>query len=100
MYVIFLTFAENRARASELMDGHKAWIRKGVSDGVFLLVGSLTPNAGGAILARGENRESIEARISEDPFVAEAVVTAQIHEIAPSLAALELSLLLPQPVSQ
>lgn len=94
MFVIFLTFAENRERAGALMDAHKAWIREGLDDDVFQLVGSLLPNAGGAILAHGESRVAIEARLARDPFVAEGVVKAAIHEIALSLSAEPLRFLL------
>jgi uncharacterized protein YciI len=65
------------------MDGHKAWIQAGFADGVFLLAGSLTTAAGGAVLAAGVSLEDIQARVATDPFVVEGVVTAEIHEIAP-----------------
>lgn len=65
------------------MDGHNAWIRRGFEDGIFLLVGSLQPNAGGAILAHGASLTAIEARVQDDPFVAEGVVRAEILEVVP-----------------
>lgn len=83
MFVVFLRFSANRARAGEFMDGHNAWIRGGFEDGVFLMTGSLQPAAGGAVLAHGLSREDLERRVAEDPFVAEGVVTAEILEIAP-----------------
>ena len=86
MFTVFLTFAENRDRAPELMAAHNAWIRQGFEDGVFLLVGSLKPGPGGAVIAHGADRASLEARVAEDPFVAEGVVTAEIHEISPARA--------------
>lgn len=90
MFVIFLTFAENRSEAGRLMDAHKAWIRQGVEEGIFHLVGSLTTGTGGAILAHGETRAEIEVRVAHDPFVIEGVVSAQIHEFVPSLASASL----------
>ncbi|BDW87377.1 hypothetical protein DYI21_17655 [Thalassospira tepidiphila] len=86
MFAIFLKFAENRAKAPEFMDAHKAWIKQGFDDGVFLMVGSLQPNMGGAVLAHGVSRDEIEARVNEDPFVAEDIVTAEILEISPARA--------------
>lgn len=83
MFVVFLRFSANRARAGELMDGHNAWIRHGFEDGVFLLAGSLQPAAGGAVLAHNVTREALERRIGDDPFVAEEVVSAEILEIVP-----------------
>lgn len=86
MFAIFLKFAENRAKAPEFMDAHKAWIKQGFDDGVFLMVGSLQPNMGGAVLAHGVSRGDIETRVNEDPFVIEGIVTAEILEISPARA--------------
>ncbi|MGV6873048.1 YciI family protein [Pseudochelatococcus sp. B33] len=83
MFVTFLRFAGNRAAAPQFMAAHNDWIAQGFADGVFLCVGSLEPAAGGAILAHGESRAAHEARIAADPFVAEGVVTVDIHEIDP-----------------
>ena len=93
MFVIQLHFAD-KSRAGELMSGHKEWIARGFDEGVFLLVGNLEPGLGGALLAHGASRGAIEARVGEDPFVAEGVVTAAIHEIAPSRTDARLEFLL------
>lgn len=82
MFVITLRFAD-KAKAPPFMEGHNAWIRRGFDDGVFLLAGSLQPNAGGAILAQETSLERIEARVQEDPFVVEGVVHAEILAITP-----------------
>ncbi len=82
MFVITLRFAD-KTKAPQFMDGHNAWIKRGFDDGVFLLVGSLQPNAGGAILAHRASPEEIEARVQDDPFVAQGVVSAAILAIAP-----------------
>ena len=84
MFVVFLEFAQNSDRAGELLEAHKTWLGRGFDDGVFLLAGSLQPGRGGAILAHGTDLEALEARVAEDPFVAESVVTASISEITPS----------------
>lgn len=83
MFVVLLRFSTNKAKAPELMDAHNAWIKQGIEDGVFLVVGSLQPKAGGAVLAHGVSRDAITARVNEDPFVAEEVVAAEILEISP-----------------
>lgn len=81
MFVILLKFSENKSDAPNFLAGHKAWIEKGLADGVFLVVGSLKPNAGGAILAHGCTTDEITERVNQDPFVAENVVSAQILEV-------------------
>jgi hypothetical protein len=85
MFVIFLRFAENRHLAGEHMDGHNDWVRQGVDDAVFLLVGSLGGGQGGAILAHGVTRAELEKRLDADPFVAERIVVPDITEIQPAL---------------
>ncbi len=86
MFVVLLRFSTNKAQASQFMEGHKAWIQRGMEDGVFLVVGSLQPNAGGAILAHGISLAELQARVNEDPFVEENVVSAEILEMTPTRA--------------
>ncbi|MDK1489731.1 hypothetical protein QN219_06620 [Sinorhizobium sp. 7-81] len=83
MFVVTLKLSDNRAKASALMEGHNAWIKRGFDDSIFLLTGSLRSNAGGAVLAHNTTRADLEARLKEDPFVAEGVVSADILEIEP-----------------
>jgi uncharacterized protein YciI len=86
MFIVLLKFADNKGQAGQFMEGHKAWIRRGFDDGVFLLVGSLQPNLGGGILAHNASLADLQSRVSDDPFVAENVVRAEILEITPSRA--------------
>lgn len=94
MFVVLLRFSDNKARAAELMAAHNAWIQQGIDDGVLLLVGSLQPAAGGALLAHGVSRADLDARVRQDPFVEAGVVHAEILEIAPKRADARLSFLL------
>ncbi len=93
MYVVFLRFGDNKSRAGEHMDAHKAWIARGFDDGVFLVIGSLQPAQGGAIVAHNTTREDLEARVHEDPFVIEKVAVPEIFEISPARADDRLSFL-------
>ncbi|MEM9684592.1 MAG: hypothetical protein AAF942_15070 [Pseudomonadota bacterium] len=94
MYLILLTFSENRDQAPRFLDGHKAWIARGFEDGVFLLVGSLKPEGGGGIVAHGATLSEVRERVQNDPFVAEDIVKADIVEISPARADDRLSFLL------
>lgn len=82
MFVVTLRFAD-KSKAPGLVDAHNAWVGRGFEDGVFLLAGGIRPNAGGAILAHGTSPEALEARVREDPFVAEGVVVAEILAVSP-----------------
>jgi uncharacterized protein YciI len=94
MFVVLLKFSDNRGKASQFMEGHKEWIKRGFDDGVFLLVGSLQPNLGGGIIAHHTSRPDLQRRVDEDPFVLENVVSAEILEITPSKADVKLNFLL------
>ncbi len=83
MFLVTLRFSANKAQASNLMSAHNDWIRRGFDDRVFLMSGSLKPGVGGIVLAHGLTREALDERVSEDPFVVEDVVSAEILEIAP-----------------
>ena len=83
MFVVLLKFSDNKSRASDFMLGHNEWIKRGIDDGKFLLVGSIKPGAGGAILAVDSSLAALQERVNADPFVVENIVSAEILEIAP-----------------
>lgn len=93
MFIIFLRFTEKKSQASQFMDGHKAWVKRGFADGVFLLAGSLEPGQGGALLAHQTSLPDLQHRVNEDPFVSEGIVQAEIHEVDPGMACDELQFL-------
>ncbi len=82
MFVVLLRFVEGRD-PSEHLPGHNAWIERGFADGVFLTVGTLV-GGGGAVIASGEDRPDLDARVAADPLVAQGVVTAEVVEFSPA----------------
>jgi uncharacterized protein YciI len=94
MFIVFLKFSAQRARAPQFLEGHQRWIDRGFADGVFLLVGSLPSGAGGAILAHGVTAEELRRRIDEDPFVEHDVVFAEVHQVLANRADERLAFLL------
>jgi uncharacterized protein YciI len=84
MFIVLLRFSRNQNQASQFAAGHQEWIQRGIADGVFLVVGSLQPAMGGAILAHNTSRDGLQRRVAEDPFVAADVVSPEILEIAPA----------------
>lgn len=99
MFIVLLKFSGNKQQAAEFMQGHKSWIKNGMDDGVFILVGSLKPIlssdiGGGSILAHNCSLEELQQRINQDPFVVEDIVSAEIVEVSPNQADERLSFLL------
>lgn len=94
MFIVLLKFAANKGKASQFMEGHKSWIKRGIDEGVFLVVGSLQPNLGGGIIAHNSSLLELQSRVNDDPFVSANVVSAEIIEISPSLTDKRLAFLL------
>jgi uncharacterized protein YciI len=94
MFIILLKFSSNKSKAAELMAAHNEWITQGIAEGVFLLVGSLEPRAGGTVLAHGTTRTDLEDRVRRDPFVANDVVSAEVLEVSCSKSDPRLAFLL------
>lgn len=94
MYVVFLRFSVGRDQAGRLMQAHKEWLQRGFDEGVFLLAGSIQPQAGGMILASGITLAQLEDRVNSDPFVVENVVQAEIVTVIPAKADPRLAFLL------
>jgi len=94
MFVVLLKFSDNKSQAGQFMEGHNEWIKHGIDDDVFLLVGSLQPNLGGGIVAHNTSLSDLQSRVNADPFVAENVVSAEILEITPAKADERLKFLL------
>jgi uncharacterized protein YciI len=94
MFIVLLRFSANKGRATEFMEGHRQWIRRGIEDGIFLLAGSLQPGLGGAIVALDTSLAALQSRVDLDPFVEHDVASAEILQITPAVADERLKFLL------
>lgn len=84
MFVIFLKFSDNKANAAQFMDAHKAWVKRGFQENIFLVAGSLQPGLGGAIISHNSSIKALEQFVQQDPFVIENIVEAEVFEITPN----------------
>lgn len=84
MFVVLLRFSSAKSKAGGLMAAHNEWIERGFDEGVFLLVGRLEPQLGGAVVAHQTSRSELEERIRSDPFVVHDVVKAELVEVTPA----------------
>lgn len=94
MYIILLKFSENKNLAPEYMTAHKEWIETGYDQGKFLLVASIQPSSGGAIIATGSSLKEILELVELDPFVINKVVKPEVIEISPSSTSKQLAFLM------
>lgn len=63
------------------MGARNEWITNGITEGVFMLVGSLQPGLGGWLLTHNTTRSALDVRLNADPFVADDVVSVEVLEV-------------------
>jgi uncharacterized protein YciI len=87
MFVLLLTYIKPLDEVDALMRKHMAWLNEQYDAGRFVVSGRQIPRTGGVILARGDDREEIEALAAGDPFVAGGVATCEVIQFRASQAA-------------
>ena len=78
MFVLLLTYVKPVEEVDALMRAHMAWLREQYEEGRFVVSGRRVPRTGGVILARGDDREDMEAVAASDPFVTGGVATVEV----------------------
>ena len=86
MFIVFLTYTNQKHLAAEFMQSHMDWIASGINDNIFLLVGSLVAGKGGCILAHNISRNALMQQLNLDPFIEHNVVSADIVELDAKIA--------------
>ena len=87
MFVLVLTYTKPLDEVDALMREHMEWLSAGYRDGHFVVSGRRVPRTGGVILARGDDREAIEALAAQDPFVLAGVATVEVIQFRASQTA-------------
>ena len=87
MFVLLLTYVRPLAEVDALMREHVAWLNEHYDAGRFLVSGRRIPRTGGVIVARGDDRDEIEALAASDPFVSGAVATCDVIQFRASQTA-------------
>ena len=87
VFVLLLTYVKPLSEVDALMREHVAWLDEQYEAGRFLVSGRQIPRTGGVILARGDDREDIEALAATDPFVSGGVATCEVIQFRASQTA-------------
>jgi uncharacterized protein YciI len=87
MFVLLLTYIKPLPEVDALMRAHMKWLNEQYAAGRFVVSGRQIPRSGGVILARGDDREEIEAIAASDPFVTGGVATCEIVQFRASQTA-------------
>jgi uncharacterized protein YciI len=94
MFILLLTYTKPLEEVDALMRDHMPWLNEQYQAGRFLVSGRQVPRTGGVIVARGDDREGIEALAAGDPFVTGGVATCEVIQFRASQSAPDLRRLL------
>jgi uncharacterized protein YciI len=84
LFVIELLYKVPLQKIDAAMTAHVRFLDKYYASGHFLVSGRKIPRDGGIILARGKDREEIEAIMREDPFCAKDLADVRIIQFRAS----------------
>jgi uncharacterized protein YciI len=94
VFVLLLTYVQPLPEVDALMRRHIAWLDEHYASRQFVVSGRRIPRTGGVIVARGDDREDIEALAATDPFVRGGVATVEVIQFRASQRAAGLDALL------
>lgn len=86
IYVVVLTYIKPLEEVDRAIPAHIEWLKKGYADGLFLASGRRIPRTGGVILAKCDSRETLQARLSQDPFQLLGLARTEIIPFEASMA--------------
>jgi uncharacterized protein YciI len=87
VFLVLITYTAPVERISEVFPPHKAWMSEQYAAGTFLASGAQTPRTGAVILARGGDRKSLEALLTQDPVAQAGLADYQVIEFTPTTTA-------------
>lgn len=84
LHLLSLTYTAAEQDAAPFVQDHVAYLEEHHHEGTFLVSGQTVPSSvGGAIVAHGVDRPTIEQITARDPFVTHGVAKYTITTIAP-----------------
>ncbi|MGC4107363.1 MAG: YciI family protein [Thermomicrobiales bacterium] len=87
MFVSTLTYLVDLDQIEDALPAHVAWLDRQYADGVAVVSGRQNPRIGGVIIWRNLERADLEARITEDPFIALGLASTAVVEFRATKAA-------------
>ncbi|MFD5661106.1 YciI family protein [Streptomyces hirsutus] len=84
LHLLSLNYTASEQAAGPFIKDHVAYLERHHRDGTFLISGQTVPTSiGGAIIAHGADRSTIEQITAQDPFVTNGVAQYTITTITP-----------------
>ena len=85
MFIAILTYKKPLEEVDRFLQAHRDYLAGHYATGDFIASGPQTPRVGGVIMIKANNREAVDAIISEDPFHINDIANYQIVEFTPTM---------------
>ncbi len=85
MFIAILTYKKPIEEVDRFLQAHRDYLAEHYAAGDFIVSGPQTPRIGGVIMIKANNREAVDAIISEDPFHINDIANYQIVEFTPTM---------------
>ena len=87
MFIAILTYKKPLSEVDNYRSAHREYLAKHYAIGDFITSGPQIPRIGGVIMIKANNREAVDAIISEDPFYINGIADYQIVKFSPTMFA-------------
>jgi uncharacterized protein YciI len=84
LWLLLTRYVRPLAEVDALRSEHLAHLERQRAAGHFLAWGRLVPPDGGFVLARGLDRDALDAVLAEDPYTVGRVAEWEVRELSPS----------------
>ena len=84
MFIVLLHYIQPLTVIETHIAEHRDFLDRHYAAGHFIASGPQLPRTGGVILAKGLNREELDAVLAEDPFHREKAASYQVIEFSPN----------------
>ena len=85
MFIVILTYKKPLSEVDKYLQAHRDYLAEHYAAGDFIASGPQNPRIGGVIMIKANNREAVDAIISEDPFYINGIADYQIVEFTPTM---------------
>ena len=86
MFIAILTYKKPLSEVDNYLSAHREYLAKHYAIGDFITSGPQIPRIGGVIMIKANNREAVDAIITEDPFHINDIANYQIVEFTPTMS--------------
>lgn len=85
MFIAIVKYKKSLSEVDKYLQAHRDYLSANYEKGYLIASGPQNPRAGGVIMIKAINKESVDKFISRDPFFINDIAEYQIVEFTPTM---------------